>query len=217
MGTAAVLLAVAVAVVLLARLARADVATQVAPAPGGPARVTVALGGESGRIVLVPGPFPRTPDARYALRVSVGANRPLARFTLDLRDGAGRRVSFCRFGPDDYEVETFRQITLLTCPVPDAAALESVTLVAGGTTNIAIWGRRDRDGALVAGGLLAGQPRGVSAALERLAVARPRLFRGPTLLAALALSLVALGAAGLAWWGSSARPRTSEQGSTEVR
>jgi hypothetical protein len=209
-GTGAVLLAVAVPAVLLARVARSDVATQIAPPPERPVRVIVASRGESGRIVLAPGPFPPAPDARYALRVSVGSNRPLARFALDLRDGAGRRLSSCEFGAHDYDVETFRQITLLTCPLREARALETVTFVAEARrSDIAIWGRRRAEGGFAAGGLLAGQPRGVSAALDRLAVARPRLFRGPTLLVALGLSLAVLGAAGLSFWWSPIRLRTS--------
>lgn len=182
--------------VLLVRAARADVVAEVVPEPAIGFDTIISWPGGRGRMELFVGPFPDVPDARYALRVLVSANRPTSSFALELRGAGGNRLGRCSFSPGDYRVDRFTQTTLLACPSADPRALRSVVLETDTPrTPASIRVSRREDGRYEAGILLTGRPGGVDAALERLSTARPPLARAPTLLLALGASWAVLVAA----------------------
>jgi hypothetical protein len=190
------LAALLVPAVLLARAARADVAVEAVPEPEGAFQAVVAPAGRSGRMELAVGPFPAGHDMRFFLAVLVSSNRATSSFALELRDRDGGRLARCGFDRGRYPVERYRQRTILTCPVARPEALRTVIVEATAPYSpAAILVRRRSDGRYEAGGLLAGQPRGPTAALERLSVARARALRAPTMLLSLGLGAGLLAAA----------------------
>jgi len=186
-----------VPLLLVGGLESADTLVRVVPPPPGAEQVLVGRGGAPIRAELAAGPFPAVENARYALRVVVNTERADARIELELRDGAGLRLGRCLFPPGGYRPERRRQSVLLTCPLQRPERLRSAVLrLEGAERGVAVVGRRAGSGRIEAGSLVVAAPTG---ALDRLEPARPRLFRGPALLGALAASLLALA---LAAWAS---------------
>ena len=192
-------LALVLPAVLLGRLAARDVAVQVAAPPPGEVSVLVARAGRSGSLALRAGPYPPAADARYAVRVVLGINAASARVSLVLLGAGGRELAGCRFEPDGYAVERYRQSALLACPLRDPTALRAaIVSVDARPSEVRVDARRTSDGEYKGGVLLAGDSGGVGPALERLGTGRPAAFGGWTLIGALALSLASLAVAGAA-------------------
>lgn len=195
-AAAAAAAAIAAPVALVERLADARPLVTVVPPPAETVRLDVALAGGEGELELAAGRYPALPRAWYGQRVIVHARSAVAAVELELRDEDARLLARCAFPRGSYRVERRQQQALLACPVERPEELRRVVVrVAAGPRAVSV--PVQRTGRLVGGELLREAPRGQDAAFARLAVARPPGFRGPTLLAALAASLLLLAAA--AW------------------
>jgi hypothetical protein len=188
-AVAAALLAAAVVppAALLARAASADVSVAVAPVSGPATQVALAAEGRLGRIVLAVTPPQRTEqELRYAVRVAVPRARSVGLFVVELRADDAAPIGRCvrQQRPDRHT-----RLVELDCPFAQPRRLRWALLeaqVPGGVPHVSV--RRRADGLYEGGAVLAVQPGGPTAALERLAVGRPAAFGGLTLLIALGLS-----------------------------